>query len=225
MAKDVATFQSNKSRYPIPFGQAHHHSVGLSTYDMYIYVYTYVYIYIIYIILYIYIIVCSMYVYAYAYTPPWSCHYSPTILSLLPHSSITQVEAKLYNWGDYNRYSVQAVGKHTTWRAGSGGRSASCVLARRWKGANWTQKKKQTLNGGCDTRKNSDAGKLQEKKRPGQRSYSERASGCGCHNTIPPMVTVQEGEVALLGALLPGQWSYPHAIVIPIIKIDYFVQS
>lgn len=79
------------------FGQAHHHSVGFSTYDMYI-------------IIYYCVCVCSMYVYA--YTPPWSCHYS-----------------------------------------------------------------------------------------------------------------LQEGEVALLGALLPGEWSYPHAIVIPIIKFDYFVQS
>ena len=58
-------------------------------------------------------------------------------------------------------------------------------------------------------------GSCKEKKRPGQRSYSERASGCGCHNTIPPMVTVQEGEVALLGALLPGQWSYPHGHCYP----------
>lgn len=40
-----------------------------------------------------------------------------------------------------------------------------------------------------------------------------------CHYSL------QEGEVALLGALLPGEWSYPHAIVIPIIKFDYFVQS
>ena len=69
--------------------------------------------------------------------------------------------------------------------------------------------------GGVTQGKTPMQGSCKEKKRPGQRSYSERASGCGCHNTIPPMVTVQEGEVALLGALLPGQWSYPHGHCYP----------
>ena len=75
MAKDVATFQSNKSGYPIPFGQAHHHSVGLSTYDMYIYVYTYVYVY-------IYIIVRVVYMYVHMHI---HLHDHATILPLFSH--------------------------------------------------------------------------------------------------------------------------------------------
>ena len=222
MAKDVATFQSNKSGYPIPFGQAHHHSVGLSTYDMYIYVYTYVYVYI-----YIYIIVCVVCMYMHMHI---HLHDHATILPLFSHyypiPSITQVEAKLYNWGDYNRYSVQAVGKHTTWRAGSGGCSASCVLARRWKGANWTQKKKQTLNGGCDTRKNSDAGKLQRRKKGQGSAHTLKEQAVVVAITpFHPWSQCRKVKSHFSEHCCPVNGLIPMAIVIPIIKIDYFVQS